>query len=89
MSQKYSYKELETLGRRRLSATFYLREFLHSEIAQHFGVVNAPDDADLAIEAGSALCGNVLEPIQNTWGRVHIRSGYRSQRSTAWETKIV
>jgi hypothetical protein len=78
MSRKYSYKELETLGRRRLSGTFYLREFLHSEIAQHFGVVNAPDDVDLATEAGSALCGNVLEPIQNAWGRVHIRSGYRS-----------
>ena len=78
MSRKYSYKELESLGRRRLSGTFYLREFLHSEIAQHFGVVNAPDDVDLATEAGSALCGNVLEPIQNAWGRVHIRSGYRS-----------
>ena len=54
MSKKWSYKELESLGRQRLSSSFYLREFLYSEIAQHFGVVNAPEDTELAMEAGSA-----------------------------------
>jgi hypothetical protein len=78
MDKNWSYKELESLGRTRLSPNFYLREFLHSEVAQHFGVINAPEDVDLAIEAGSALCEKVLEPIQAAWGKVHIRSGYRS-----------
>ena len=29
---------------------FYMREFLHSEIAQIYGTVNVPADADLANE---------------------------------------
>ena len=78
MSKKWSYKELESIGRVRLSPNFYLREFLHSEIAQVNGVINAPEDPALAIKAGTALCERVLEPIQATWGKVHIRSGYRS-----------
>ena len=78
MAMNWSYKELESVGRRRLSANFYLREFLYSEVAQHFGVINSPENLELATEAGSALCENVLEPIQAAWGRVHIRSGYRS-----------
>jgi hypothetical protein len=78
MSKKWSYNELESLGRQRLSSNFYLREFLYSEVAQHFGVVNAPEDMELAMHAGSALCEKVLEPIQAAWDRVHIRSGYRS-----------
>jgi len=78
MGKKWSYKELESLGRVRLSSNFYLREFLHSEVAQYHGVINAPDDPKLAIQAGTALCERVLEPIQAAWGKVHIRSGYRS-----------
>jgi hypothetical protein len=78
MIKKWSYKELESLGRVRLSPNFYLREFLHSEVAQHFGVTNAPENTELAIQTGSALCENVLEPIQAAWGKAHIRSGYRS-----------
>lgn len=78
MSKQWSYKELESLGRIRLSPNFYLREFLHSEIAQVNGFINAPQDPALAIQAGTALCEQVLEPIRAAWGKVHIRSGYRS-----------
>jgi hypothetical protein len=78
MSKKWSYKELESGGRVRLSPNFYLREFLHSEVAQYYGVINAPENTDLAIKSGTALCEKVLEPIQAAWGKVHIRSGYRS-----------
>jgi len=55
-----------------------MRDFLHSEIATYYGLMNAPDDIDLAIAAGSKLCEELLEPLQDQFGRVHVRSGFRS-----------
>jgi len=78
MNKKWTYKELEAFGRTKLSGSFYMREFLHSEIAQLHGLLNAPDDAELALTAGTQLCERVLEPIAERWGKIHIRSGYRS-----------
>ena len=75
---KWNYSDLDKIGRVRLSQHFYMREFLHSEIAQLYGLTNAPEDIDVAIEAGKSLCSQVLEPLQDAWGRLHIRSGYRS-----------
>lgn len=79
MDRKWGYKDLEELGRVRLSENFYMREFLHSEIAQIHGLVNAPNNPDLAITTGKELCQNILEPIKRAWGKVHVRSGYRSE----------
>jgi hypothetical protein len=73
-----SMKALEDLGRARLSKNFFLRDFLHSEIADFYRIPNIPDDPDLAIETGRRLCAELLEPLQETFGRLHIRSGYRS-----------
>ena len=73
-----SMRGLEDLGRVRLSENFFLRDFLHSEIAALYGFSNIPDDPDLAIETGTALCQTLLEPLQRSFGRLHIRSGYRS-----------
>ena len=69
---------LEQLGRTRLSPNFFLRDFLHSEIAQVEGITNVPVDPDLLIESGRNLCTQVLEPIQTALGKVSIRSAYRS-----------
>lgn len=69
---------LEELGRVRLSPNFFLRDFLYSEIAQMHGLRNVPDDPDLAIAAGKALCKNLLEPLQERFGTISIRSSYRS-----------
>ena len=55
-----------------------MRDFLHSEISQIHGIPNIPDYPDIAVEAGSKLCTEVLEPIQEALGRISIRSGYRS-----------
>jgi hypothetical protein len=55
-----------------------MREFLFSEIAAIQGLLNLPDDPDLAIAAGRGLCENLLEPLQATFGRIAIRSAYRS-----------
>ncbi|WP_116597295.1 hypothetical protein [Primorskyibacter marinus] len=69
---------LETLGRTRLSRHFYMRDFLYSEIGGFHGIPNIPDNPDLAIETGRALCETLLDPLTETFGRIAIRSGYRS-----------
>ena len=69
---------LEELGRVRLSPHFYLRDFLHSEITAFHGVQNIPDDPDLVIAHGKALCRQLLDPLEETFGRLAVRSGYRS-----------
>lgn len=74
-----SVESLEKLGRVRLSPSFYMREFLYSEVANFYGIPNIPDDPDTAIEAGKHLCEELLEPLQATFGRISIRSGYRSK----------
>ena len=68
----------EMLGRVRLSPSFFMRDFLHSEIANVHGIPNLPDDPDLAIAAGQRLCNELLEPLQALFGRVAVRSAYRS-----------
>lgn len=78
MKKPTSVTALEDLGRVRLSKSFYFRDFLYSEIANHFGMQNIPDDPDLAIAAGSKLCEELLEPLQDQFGRLAIRSAYRS-----------
>lgn len=73
-----TYAQLEDFGRTRLSQHFFMRDFLHSEIAAWYGLRNLPDDPQRAIYAGSRLCAELLEPLQATFGRIHVRSGYRS-----------
>ncbi len=79
MKKPGSMKALEDLGRARLSQNFFFRDFLHSEISNFYAIPNIPEDPDLAIEAGTRLCEHLLEPLQRTFGRLHIRSGYRSR----------
>lgn len=69
---------LDEFGRTRLSKSFFMRDFLYSEIANLHGIPNIPDDPDLAIEAGRKLCMELLEPLQQRFGRIAIRSAYRS-----------
>lgn len=73
-----TFRRLEDLGRIRLSRSFFLRDFLFSEIASAFGLTNLPDNPELAIETGRRLCEDLLEPLQASFGRLCIRSGYRS-----------
>ena len=73
-----SMKSLEEFGRVRLSKSFFMRDFLYSEISQVENIPNIPVNTELAILAGRGLCVNVLEPIQERLGKVSIRSAYRS-----------
>jgi hypothetical protein len=73
-----SVRTAEEFSRTRLSHSFFMRDFLFSEIAAIEGMSNLPDDPELAIAAGRGLCQNLLEPLQATFGRLAIRSAYRS-----------
>ena len=78
MRDPKSVKALETLGRVRLSPHFFMRDFLYSEISNFHGIPNIPEDPDLAVEAGTRLCEELLEPLRSTFGHVSIRSAYRA-----------
>lgn len=78
MNRSIAVKALEELGRVRLSKHFFLRDFLYSEISQVESIPNVPDYPDRAIEAGRQLCEQLLEPLQERFGRIAIRSAYRS-----------
>ena len=73
-----SYAHLEAFGRERLSPNFFMREFLHSEIAAWHGMRNVPDHPEVALDVGRKLCTELLEPLQASFGKIHVRSGYRS-----------
>lgn len=88
MRKPGSVRGLEELGRVRLSRSFFMRDFLHSEIASFHGIPNIPDDPPLAIEAGRRLCEDLLEPLAATFGRVTIRSAYRAPAVNALGNRL-
>jgi hypothetical protein len=55
-----------------------MRDVLYSEIANYYGKPNIPENPDLAIEVGKLLCEELLEPLNATFGRLAVRSAYRS-----------
>lgn len=55
-----------------------MRHFLYSEISNFHGIPNIPDDPEQAIRVGKALCEELLKPLNATFGRIVIRSSYRS-----------
>lgn len=78
MKKPTNITSLTSFGRVRLSKTFFIRDFLFSDIASIHGFNNVPDDPELAIQAGTRLCEELLEPLQDVFGRIAIRSAYRS-----------
>lgn len=61
-----------------------MRDFLYSEIAATHGLLNAPEFPEVAVRTGSQLCVELLEPLQVKFGRVGIRSAYRSPTINAF-----
>lgn len=64
-----------------------MRDFLFSEIGAAYAIPNLPDDLELAVYTGRKLCESILEPLQATFGRIHVRSGYRSSRLNGFGNK--
>ena len=60
MNKPVSVQALEEFGRVRLSESFFMSDFLYSEISQIAGIPNIPDFPDRAIEAGRQLCEQLL-----------------------------
>lgn len=87
MRKPASMRGLENLGRVRLSRHFFMRDFLMSEISAFHGVPNVPDKPDLAIENGRAFCTELLDPLEETFGRIAVRSGYRSEALNTFGNK--
>lgn len=83
MKKPQTVAKLVELGRVRLSQSFAMRDFLYSEIAAMHGLSNVPDDPDLAIAAGTRLCTDLLEPLQDAFGRLEIVSGLRTAEVNA------
>ena len=83
MKTPKSVRTLEDFGRIRLSKSFFMRDFLYSDIATIHRMTNLPGDPELAIAAGRGLCEYLLEPLQATFGRLAIRSAYRSPEVNA------
>jgi len=73
-----TFWDLEEFGRTRLSKSYYARDFLYSEISNFYKIPNIPVDVDLFVETGKKLCEVILEPITEIFGRIGLRSGYRS-----------
>ena len=87
MRKPKSMKALEKLGRTRLSKSFFMRDFLYSEISNFYSIPNIPDDPDLAIAAGTNLCEVLLEPLSDIFGGIAIRSAYRSREVNEFGNK--
>lgn len=66
-----------------------MRDFLYSEIAAIHGLPNIPDDPDLAIAAGTRLCEDLLEPLQDAFGRIAVRGSYRSSEANALGNRLM
>jgi hypothetical protein len=94
-------RSAEALGRVRLSRSFFMRDFLYSEIANVHRMTNLPDDPDFAIAAGRRLCEDLLEPLQatayhspavNAYGNVHdhnCASNARNHARHIWDRRDV
>ncbi|GAA6174788.1 hypothetical protein NBRC116593_07070 [Sulfitobacter pacificus] len=78
MRKPASMWSLETFGRQRLSRYFFMRDFMYSEISAFHGIPNIPENPDLVLENGRAYCRLLLDPLEETFGRIGLRSGYRS-----------
>ncbi|MEE2524735.1 hypothetical protein V0U79_00020 [Hyphobacterium sp. HN65] len=84
MTKKLSYAALDKLGRVRLSPNFFFRDFLYSEISNYHGIPNLPHYPDVAIEAATHYCEQLLEPLTAAFGKISIRSAYRSPEVNAY-----
>lgn len=60
----------------KLSNNFTLQEMVHSHTANQKRIVNEPNEAQ--IENLRILCENVLQPLRDALGPIHISSGFRS-----------
>lgn len=71
--------EYDKFTRTRLSKNFILRDFLYSSDSDFRGISNMPEDRELVIRSGKALCQNILEPITEKFGKLFITFGFQAK----------
>jgi len=54
MQKPQTVRALDSLGRVQLSPSFFMRDFLYSEISQIEGIPNIPENPDIAVEVGAS-----------------------------------
>lgn len=62
-----------------LSKSFYLHEFTRSQIAARHDIEIKVEPESVTFENLRRLCVNVLQPLRDALGPVHVTSGYRPQ----------
>ena len=78
LPKEWKMSNLEDFGRIRLSCNFFMRDMLYSEVASRDKIMNVPDDPVWAVQVGTKLCNELLEPLHTVFGHVSIRSAFRS-----------
>ena len=67
-----------------LSKNFYLDEFLRSESAARRGYEMQVCKGDVIGSNLTRLCRQILQPLRDELGSVHILSGYRDDKVNKW-----
>lgn len=84
-NHKAKFRQYDALALTRLSKHFILRDFLFSTESAVLGLSNLPEDTEMVIRAGQALCEQVLEPIQAQFGRFSITFGYQCREAMEYD----
>lgn len=74
-------EELDAFSKIRLSRHFLMRDFLYSSSATVRGIANTPEDPEMTVRAGKALCERVLEPLLTRFGPLAITFGYQCRQA--------
>ena len=78
---KAKIPEWDSVSRTRLSKNFILRDFLYSSESARMGLSNLPEDPQMVIRSGKALCEKILEPVLDHFGRFAITFGYQCREA--------
>jgi hypothetical protein len=72
------------MSRVQLSKNFYLDEFLRSDAAARRGHVQRVSAGGVIGSNLTRLCRQVLQPLRDELGPVHVLSGYRDSKVNRW-----
>lgn len=71
--------EYDAYTRTRLTKNFILRDFLYSSDSDFRGIRNTPQDRQVVLRSARKLATEILEPIVEKFGKLHITFGYQSK----------
>lgn len=81
MRKPKTVSALTELGRVQLSRSFFMRDFLYSEIAMLHGLLNVPDDPDSLLRQDESSVTNCLSPSRTRLGALRFGRRFVRRRS--------